>query len=124
MTPPTWPISPDWSRPWEETVIYPTDVIPATDGSEKRIALREEPARRVAFRCVAVDAVTAQTAAALVEANHVNRWTLPDWHTDASPGTSRTGRLVAFDALTVGRPMNYAAAFDVVFELDTVEGQA
>lgn len=122
---PTWPLAPDWSEPWRETRVDPTDVIVSGNGTEKRVALRaaDRPLRRVAFRCVSVSQTEAETVCALVEANQTAKWTLPDWHLSATPGTSRDGRLVAFDTLTVGRPMNFAAAFAVEFELDSVEGQ-
>jgi hypothetical protein len=122
---PTWPLRPDWAEPWRETIEHPTDVMAHANGSEKRVALRsaDRPIRRAAFRCATVDEATAQTVMALVEANHTAQWTVPDWHTDDDPVTSRTGRLVNVQEFAVEQPTGRSVAFAVEFEIDSVEGQ-
>lgn len=128
MTPPTWPIAPDWAEPWRETTVWPTDVIAHAVGTERRRQLRSVPATRCAFRTLALDQAEAQSLAVLLEDNHTGEWLLPDWHTytgAGTPPTSRTVRLAAdlLAQLAIGREGAGSLSLAVEFEVHTAEGQ-
>ena len=98
-----WKPPANWSKPIIERLEWRTDVLLAYDGSEQRIALRQNPRRYFEFGFLVPTLLERQKLEAAISANGSQSWDLPLW-TDSTPCTSAVsnGDVVVY-ADTVGR---------------------
>jgi len=81
-----WLTPPNWSTPVTERIEWKTDVIPAFNGSEQRVALRQTPRRWFEFSILLEGDTARREFEAMLWAWGAKPWALPIW-TDATPAS-------------------------------------